>query len=181
MLHKWIGIAVVVFSILLSFIPLSSSASKIVHVSITPGASSKTFTAFDPNPIVIFEGTTVIWTNDDSTIHTVTSGTSPNPDGQFDSSPNLNPLMAPGDTFSHTFTVSATLPYFCQLHPNMVGEVAVVHGDPIFDRVIGGEILGIDMTTLVVVGATANAGWIIPVAGVTIAGIVGYLITRRLW
>jgi hypothetical protein len=46
---------------------------------------------------------------------------------------------------------------------------------------VGGEILGIDMTTLVVVGATANAGWIIPVAGVTIAGIVGYLITRRLW
>jgi hypothetical protein len=35
--------------------------------------------------------------------------------------------------------------------------------------VVGGEILGIDMTTLVVAGAFANVGWIIP----TFAGLIG--------
>jgi hypothetical protein len=45
--------------------------------------------------------------------------------------------------------------------------------------VVGGEILGIDMTTLFVAGVFANASWIVPVVGVTAAGIVGYILIRR--
>jgi hypothetical protein len=44
-------------------------------------------------------------------------------------------------------------------------------------RVVGGEILGIDMRTLFVAGAFANAGWIISIAGVA-AGIVGFVLRR---
>jgi hypothetical protein len=44
---------------------------------------------------------------------------------------------------------------------------------------VGGEILGIDSTTLFVAGAFANASWIIPIAGVTAAGIVGFALRKR--
>lgn len=44
---------------------------------------------------------------------------------------------------------------------------------------IGGEILRIDFTSLLVAGAAANSIWIIPMAGVTAAGIVGFILKRR--
>jgi plastocyanin len=94
-------------------------------VSIVSGASSLTDTAFQPNPVQVSVGATVTWTNDDSQPHTVTSGQNAQPDGKFDSSPNFNPLIAPGQTFSHTFTEAGQYPYYCALHPNMVGTVSV--------------------------------------------------------
>jgi YVTN family beta-propeller protein len=45
---------------------------------------------------------------------------------------------------------------------------------------VGGEILGIDMTSLFVAGAAANAGWIIPIAGLVAGGILSVIITKRL-
>jgi plastocyanin len=95
------------------------------NVSIVPGASSLTDTAFQPNPAQVSVGSTVTWTNNDSQPHTVTSGQNGQPDGKFDSSPNFNPLMTPGATFSHTFTEAGQYPYYCALHPNMVGTVSV--------------------------------------------------------
>jgi plastocyanin len=94
-------------------------------VSITSGSSSKTDNAFDPNPVKAKVGGSVTWTNDDSTPHTVTSGQNSKPDGKFDSSPGLKTLITPGQTFSHKFTEAGEYPYFCQLHPNMVGTVSV--------------------------------------------------------
>lgn len=95
------------------------------QVSITPGSSSKTQDAFDPNPALVGIGETVTWSNDDTTPHTVTSGASGQPDGMFDSSPNFNPLLAPGQQFDHTFTEAGDYQYYCALHPNMVGTVSV--------------------------------------------------------
>ena len=94
-------------------------------VSIALGASSLTDNAFQPNPVQVSIGTTATWTNDDSQPHTVTSGVNGQPDGRFDSSPNFNPLLNSGQTFEHTFTEAGEYPYFCQLHPNMVGTVQV--------------------------------------------------------
>ena len=94
-------------------------------VSIVSGASSLTDTAFQPNPVQVSVGATVTWTNDDSQPHTVTSGQNAQPDNKFNSSPNFNPLLNPGQTFSHTFTEAGQYPYFCLLHPNMVGTVSV--------------------------------------------------------
>jgi plastocyanin len=93
-------------------------------VSIGLGASSGlTNNTFQPNPIQVSVGATVTWTNDDSQPHTITSGVNGQPDVRFNSSPNFNPLLAPGQTFEHTFTEPGEYPYFCLLHPNMVGTV----------------------------------------------------------
>ena len=89
-------------------------------VSIVPDSSALTDTAYQPNPLQINVGDTVTWTNDDLQPHTVTSGEDATPDGRLDSS-----IMAPGATFSHTFTEAGEYPYFCLLHPNMVGTVSV--------------------------------------------------------
>jgi plastocyanin len=94
-------------------------------VSIVSGASSLTDTAYSPNPLQVSVGTTVTWTNNDSQPHTVTSGSNGQPDNKFNSSPNFTPLLNPGQTFSFTFTEAGEYPYYCMLHPNMVGTVSV--------------------------------------------------------
>src|SRR5215207_85083 len=89
-------------------------------VSIVPGSSSLTTDAYEPNPVEVSTGTTVTWTNDDAQPHTATSGEAVTPDGRFDSG-----IMAPAATFDFTFTEAGEYPYFCLLHPNMVGTVSV--------------------------------------------------------
>ena len=70
---------------------------------------------FDPADIAIESGTTVTWTNDGQMPHTVTAD-----DGSFDSE-ELNP----GDSYTVTFSGSGTVPYYCEVHPWMVGSVTV--------------------------------------------------------
>jgi nitrite reductase (NO-forming) len=89
-------------------------------VSIVPGSSSLTTDAYSPNPVQVSTGATLTWTNDDAQPHTATSGAAVIPDGNFDSG-----IMAPAATFDFTFTEAGEFPYFCLLHPNMVGTVSV--------------------------------------------------------
>jgi nitrite reductase (NO-forming) len=89
-------------------------------VSIVPGSSSLTTDAYQPNPLQVSTGATVTWTNDDAQPHTATSGENVTPDGRFDSG-----ILAPAATFEYTFTEAGEYPYFCLLHPNMVGTVSV--------------------------------------------------------
>jgi plastocyanin len=89
-------------------------------VSIVPGSSSLTTDAYQPNPVQVSTGATVTWTNDDAQPHTATSGENATPDGTFDSG-----IMAPAATFEHTFAAAGEYPYYCILHPNMVGTVSV--------------------------------------------------------
>jgi plastocyanin len=103
----------------------ASGANTGTSVSIASGSSSLTDTAYQPNPIQVSVGNTVTWTNNDSQPHTVTSGSNGQPDNKFNSSPNFSPLLNPGQTFSFTFTQAGDYPYFCMLHPNMVGTVTV--------------------------------------------------------
>jgi plastocyanin len=97
-----------------------SGGNASTSVSIVPGSSTLTTDAFAPNPIQVSVGTTVTWTNDDAQPHTVNSGENATPSGLFDS-----PIMAPQATFEYTFTEAGEFPYFCILHPNMVGTVSV--------------------------------------------------------
>jgi DNA-binding beta-propeller fold protein YncE/glucose/arabinose dehydrogenase/plastocyanin len=92
-----------------------------IGVSIVPDSTTLTDTAYQPNPVQINVGDTVTWTNDDAQPHTVTSSANAQPDGQFDSN-----VMDPQQTFEHTFTEAGEYPYFCILHPNMVGTVSVM-------------------------------------------------------
>ena len=89
-------------------------------VSIVPGSSSLTTDAYQPNPVQVNTGATVTWTNDDAQPHTATSGENAQRDERFDSG-----IMPPAATFEHTFTEAGEYPYFCTLHPNMVGTVNV--------------------------------------------------------
>lgn len=102
----------------------TSSTVAGTKVSIVEEASEMGDQAYDPNPVNVKAGDTVTWTNDDSQIHTVTSGTDssdPNMEKEFDSS-----MLSQDQTFSHKFNTAGEFPYFCQLHPTMVGKVIVV-------------------------------------------------------
>src|SRR5436309_15189072 len=60
------------------------------QVAIVKDASNKDTSAFSPNPIQIQPGTTVVWSNNDNTPHTITSGMGLNDTNKgktFDSSP----------------------------------------------------------------------------------------------
>jgi plastocyanin len=98
----------------------SGAAGGPTSVSIVPGSSSLTTDAYQPNPVQVSTGATVTWTNDDAQPHTATSGENATPDGTFDSG-----IMAPAATFEHTFAAAGEYPYYCILHPNMVGTVSV--------------------------------------------------------
>lgn len=73
--------------------------------------------AFSPSDITVKAGSTVTWTNRDSVTHTVTEN-----DGQ--AGPNSGDL-APGKSYSFTFTTSGTFKYHCSIHPEMLGTVTV--------------------------------------------------------
>ena len=106
----------------------TDQASDNAQVSIVPGASTLTDTAFSPNSIEVTVGQTVVWTNDDSAFHTVTSGTAGAADvgKEFDSGlTGPTALTSKGKTFEHTFDRIGDYPYFCTLHPAMVGTVIV--------------------------------------------------------
>lgn len=68
---------------------------------------------FEPMVTTITSGTTVTWTNRDSTPHTVTGG-------NFDSG-----SIPQGGTFSKTFTEKGPYEYHCNTHLNMQGRVDV--------------------------------------------------------
>jgi plastocyanin len=102
----------------------ATSTSGGSSVSIAPGSSAPTNGKFFvPDTLNVSTGATVTWTNDDTTLHTATSG-SPEGGGasgsEFDSS-----YLAAGKTFQHTFASAGTFDYYCTLHPFMTGKVVV--------------------------------------------------------
>ena len=95
--------------LLLGFAVLAASAiAADVHVEISKFA-------FTPSEITVKPGTTVVWTNDDQTPHTISAR-----DGSFASTG-----MDTGDTYQHTFTREGDVSYFCTVHPFMTGIVHV--------------------------------------------------------
>ena len=139
---EFFGILIVALVAIISIATTSTSSSKIggiignyaqaekeVKVSIVPGASTLADKAFSPNPVNVKIGDTVTWVNDDTLFHTVVSG-NPSSGGEtgkvFDSGlSGPTALTTKGKTFSHTFTEKGEFPYFCQLHPTMIGKVIV--------------------------------------------------------
>ena len=92
-------------------------------VTISPGSSvPSNGKFFVPETLTVSKGTTVSWTNGDTTLHTVTSGSpeSGNSGTEFDSS-----YLAAGKTFQHQFNTAGTFDYYCTLHPYMKGKVVV--------------------------------------------------------
>jgi plastocyanin len=76
--------------------------------------------AFTPNLLSIFPGTTVRWTNFDSTNHTSTSN-----DGSWDSG-----IISPTLTYSRRFDTAGTFLYHCAIHSFMTASIVVLVGCP---------------------------------------------------
>jgi plastocyanin len=83
--------------------------------SSNPNAVSIKNMAFSPSTLSVASGTTVTWTNNDGIAHTVTAD-----DGSFNSG-----NVAPGNSFTHTFSSPGTVSYHCSIHPMMTGAVVV--------------------------------------------------------
>ncbi len=66
-------------------------------------------------------GTTVVWTQQDSTTHTATSGTPPNGDGTWDTGFLMEGESGDGIVFDKV----GTFAYFCRVHNSMTGTVTV--------------------------------------------------------
>lgn len=95
--------------------------------------------AFEPATATVDVGQTLTWRNADAVDHTVTAYEDELPDGAdyfasggFDSETAARNelsrgLVAPGDTFEHTFETAGTYEYFCIPHEGsgMVGTVQV--------------------------------------------------------
>lgn len=72
--------------------------------------------SFAPATLTVKVGDTVVWTQEDSVSHTVTSDTG---------SELSSPLLTKGKTFAHTFTKRGTFSYHCTPHPSMKANVIV--------------------------------------------------------
>ena len=73
--------------------------------------------AFSPASLTVAKGTTVTWTNNDSTAHTVTET-----DGK--KGPDSSSIDQ-GATYSFTYDAPGTDQYHCSIHPSMTGTVTV--------------------------------------------------------
>lgn len=68
----------------------------------------------------------VVWTNNDSTSHSVTSDDYVDQiNGRFDSMDTIG-LIPPGETYEFTFTEVGEYEYYCVPHPWMTGTVEVI-------------------------------------------------------
>jgi len=72
---------------------------------------------FTPATVTVVLGTKIVWTNNDTETHTVTSD-----DGTSFNSGNI----APQGTYNLTLTQTGTYLYHCSLHPSMTGTIQVV-------------------------------------------------------
>lgn len=84
-------------------------------ITIPMGAETLGNRAYNPGNLDISVGSTVTWTNTDSTSHTSTSNAS-----GWDSG-----IIAPGRQFSFTYQTAGSFPYHCAIHPGMTGTVTV--------------------------------------------------------
>ena len=82
----------------------------------TAGAISIDNFTFNPQTLTVKAGTTVTWINKDDIPHGIASSNNAFPKSR---------AMDTDQSFSFTFTTPGTYPYFCYVHPHMVGTVVV--------------------------------------------------------
>ncbi len=75
---------------------------------------------FAPSPATVSVNGIVKWTNNGPSLHTVTSGTTPNIDGKFNSG-----NLAVGTNLCVQFMASGSYPYFSTTDPSMTGNITV--------------------------------------------------------
>jgi plastocyanin len=89
-----------------------------------PASKTASIRQFTHPNLTISAGTTVVWTNDDRTTHTVTLGSNGARDGDGFDSGNIGG----GGTFEFTFYTPGSFAYTCRIHPSMNGTIEVTQG-----------------------------------------------------
>jgi plastocyanin len=93
-----------------------SAGTPAAPAAAAPGASVTIANfSFSPSTLSVRAGTTVTWTNNDSTAHTVT----------LDDGSAASADIASGATFQHTFTAAGSFTYHCRIHPTMTATIVV--------------------------------------------------------
>ena len=92
----------------------------IMSTKVSRPGCEKTDSCYTPSKIVIKQGGSVTWVNEDVAFHSVTSGYYDEPSEIFDSD-----YLDPEESFTFIFENIGTYDYFCTLHPWMKGQVIV--------------------------------------------------------
>ena len=86
-----------------------------------PGCEETADGCYIPTTATVNAGGVVIMSNTDTAAHTFTSGTpADGPDGNFDTS-----LLMAGSSFEWSPDTVGEYPYFCMVHPWMIGSIVV--------------------------------------------------------
>jgi plastocyanin len=124
----WVLLIIAIVAIVGVFIILNYPTAKTQVGSSNPGQSNQQSSesnslpqasvtisnfAFNPATLTISKGTTVTWTNQDSTQHTIKSSS-------FNSQ-----TLNKGGTFEFKFDNAGTYDYSCGIHPSMKGKIIV--------------------------------------------------------
>lgn len=92
----------------------------IMSTKVSRPGCEKTDSCYTPSKIVIKQGNSVTWVNEDVAFHSVTSGYYDKPSEIFDSG-----YLDPEESFTFIFENTGIYDYFCTLHPWMKGQVIV--------------------------------------------------------
>lgn len=117
---------------------------------------------FGPTVLHVAVGQTVTWTNEESIPHTVTGANRVWGSDQ---------VFSDGASVSFSFDDEGTFPYYCMIHPGMLGTVVVgdgVEGSPTVAAVASGG-----------GGSALSWGMLGTVFGVAIAGVGATALRRR--
>jgi plastocyanin len=110
---KWCAAAAMSGALVFGGVAAATSAASAAAPAAKKPAVKIINYSYMPKSITVKAGTTIIWTNNDNTGHTVTFKA-------FGS-----PVLGQGKTWSHSFTAAGTFKYHCTLHPEMTGKVIV--------------------------------------------------------
>jgi plastocyanin len=120
-----ITIAILSSSLIFSASEPASAGGGCHSDTLTDGATTQVELSkrcFEPTVVRLQPGDSVTWTNKDPDVHAVS--------GAANSWGNFNDITA-GQSVTYQFDESGVFPYFCYLHPSMVGAVVVGDGSAV--------------------------------------------------
>jgi plastocyanin len=109
-------------------VPTAALLPGTTTITILPGANVQGNPNFSPDNDKVALTNKIVWVNKDTTPHTATSGTGasdPNSGKVFDTKIIANGQSSP---VQHLKGVKAgdVVPYYCQIHPYMIGKITVI-------------------------------------------------------
>ncbi|MGH9514259.1 MAG: cupredoxin domain-containing protein [Terriglobales bacterium] len=107
---------------LVFFLPLALASVLVLHPTRAMGEAAESTLvvqidnfSFGPATLTVPVNSVVTWVNKDDLPHVIAST-----DGVFKSK-----ALDTDDKYSYTFSKAGTYPYFCSIHPKMVGKIVV--------------------------------------------------------